>query len=176
MKSIIRKLAVTGGAAVILLTAGGTTAHITAHAADVTALNCAITGTATITPGLSELPQFESFSYNGTAKCNGVLGGNPVTALTTGSISGSGTCTLGSLATCAQALAPISCSGSDAGGSFSGAGTYVQAGPDITVECQGTDNLGGGVVIEASAAFATTTPGLPVQNVTFAGTASVHSS
>lgn len=178
MKSLIRKLALTGGAAVILVTAGGTTAHITAHAADVTALHCAIQGTATISPGLSATPQPESFSYTGTAKCNGTLAGVIVNATQTGTIFGSGSCTGGSLATCTQALPPISCAGSDAGASFSANGTYVQAGADITVECSGTDSGGGAVTVEASAVFTPNPPGVqnPLVNVVFTGTASVHSS
>jgi hypothetical protein len=184
MKSFIRKLAITGGAAVVLLAAGGSTAHITAQAAGPTALHCAIGGTASISPGLNAPPGSpQTFSYGGSAlvHCTGVLAGTAILATDVGTISGSGSCGVtgpgnGSLATCTQTLPPISCSISfGAKGSLSGNGTYVQAGANITVECSGTDSGGGAVTVEANAVFATTSPP-PVQNVTFVGSASAHTS
>lgn len=181
MKSIVRRLAITAGAASLLVTAGATTGAIpslTAHAAGATALHCVISGTATISPGLGAPPGGpQSFSYTGSATCNGVLAGNAVAAKT-GSINGSGTCSSGSLVTCAQVGTPfISCALSVGGGSASGVGTYVQTGANITVECSGTDSGGGAVVTEADAVF---TPNPPtqttVQTVNFDGTATVHSS
>jgi hypothetical protein len=180
MKSIIRKLALTGGAAVVLL-AAGSTAATTVHAASPTAVHCAIGGTASISPGLGAPPGGpQSFSYSGTAlvHCTGVVAGVSILPTDTATISGAGSCSLGSVVTCGQVTPPISCSISfpGKGVGLSGNGTYVQTGANITVECQGTDSGGGPVAVEADAVFVTTTPGLPVSNVTFAGSATAHTS
>jgi hypothetical protein len=178
MNSFVRKLAITGGVAAVLLTAGGTTAATTAHAASPTELHCVVKGTASISPGLGATPLPQTFTYTGTASCHGVFAGVVINdgANFLGTISGSGSCTLGSLATCLQAAPPITASLSDGGASLSSAGTYAQTGGNITVATTGTDSGGGSVAVAANALFTPVGTFPPVSSVTFTGSATAHTS
>lgn len=174
MTSIVRRFAIAAGAASLLVTAGvttGTVPALTAHAASATAVNCVVSGSASIFPGLNVTPQPESFTYGGTATCTGVVNGQAVAAAT-GSINGSGSCPAGSLATCAG-VGSISYTVSLGVGSVSGSGVLTQQGPAVEVTGTGTDSGGNLVAVSAAVVFApsTVSTNLPVTSVTFHGTA-----
>jgi hypothetical protein len=175
MRSFVRKMAVTGGVAAVLLAAGGTTAATTAHAAGATAVVCTVSGTATLTPPLGSVPPTaETFPFAGTAVCHGVIGGVVVTS-GSGPITGTGYCLIGSLATCVPGTDPacgtgfnidyrVAVAGAEA---LSGCGVLTQQGAFVQVH--GTAN--GTDVVSAHVVFTPPVGALPpYPTVTFTGT------
>lgn len=141
----------------------------TARAA--TAGTCYLQGQADITPGLTVLPQPESFSFGGSALCAGLVGGAPTVA---GSFvfSGTGTCALGSLETCLPAASvsftagPISCT----------SGSLAQVGMILIVACAGKDTTDGSpAVVTAQVVLVppASTSALSLTQVPFSGAAEV---
>ena len=176
MNSLVRKLAITGGVAAVLLAAGGTTAATTAHAAGSTALSCVVTGQATgLSLGLPPGGQ-QNFNYSGSATCAGVLAGH-AEAAAHGSIQGSGSCPSGSLATCLAVppFATISCNINLPDGTSltdTGGGKLLQVGPLVVVACNDVDSAGTPVHVAATVVFTPATVGTPpVTAVNFDGTA-----
>jgi hypothetical protein len=177
MNSFVRKLAITGGAAVVLLGVGGTTAATTARAAGATAVTCTFTnGTATITPpDLGNVPPVaESFMFAATVTCHGSIGGVTVVN-STGQLTGNGYCASGSLVTCVPGQDP-NCAAHDnidytvmvpRTEGLSGCGVFTQQGVNVAVK--GAAN--GSDAVAAHAVFTVPVMPPPYGSATFSGSA-----
>ena len=152
-----------------MVVAGLPAAPVPAHAA--TAGACYLQGEATIVPGLTLVPQPESFSFSGSALCAGLVGGTP-TVLGSFSFTGSGTCGLGSLETCVPAASvrfsagPISCS----------SGSLAQLGMVLLVACLGSDASDGSPALVTAQVILVppSTSVLSLSQASFSGPAEVN--
>jgi len=154
---------------VAMLTVAVPALPVPARAATVGA--CYLQGEATIVPGLTVVPQNESFSFSGSALCAGLVGGS-ATVLGSFAFSGSGTCALGSLETCVPVASlrfsagPISCS----------SGSVAQVGMVLLAVCVGSDTTDGSpAVVTAQVVLVPPSPSvLDLSQAPFSGPAEVN--
>lgn len=121
------------GVGLVIATSGFGVSSVSPAAAQVVAGACAISGAGTITPGLSVVPTAQSFNFSGSQTCSGVFNGSP-SILSTGSLTGSGSCTLGSIE--ASVLCSVGASGSSGGLAWScSGGIGWWGGPYFELHC-----------------------------------------
>jgi hypothetical protein len=117
---------------------------------------CTLSGSATITPGLTTSAHAVDFAFGGSISCKGGVSGS-------GSVSGSGHCPSASLATCTPGA---SINFTSSVGVNCGGGTLTQITGDVVIQC--STNQG---PLVADAVFIPQGAGLVVTNVTFSGVA-----
>jgi hypothetical protein len=175
---IRRFTGIAGASTIAAMAIGGALAVIpTTHAHAATAGACVVQGSASISPGLTEPNQVETYNFQGTAApCVGV-------GVTAGAFSGGGTCTGGiipvpvgggGLITCVSVLgsAPVEASffvTASPVGSCSG-GILVQVGALVVTECS-TGVGAAGVIIGVAVFVPNPAVQNPVTSVNFTGVA-----